>query len=135
MNFNQLRYFIEVAETNSFTKASENLFISQPSLSVSIKKLEESLGVKLFNRGKNMMILTNSGKYLLAQAKTILAEIELVETKLRQSHQENKLLRIGILHSLPIAYIAKLISNFSKNNPDIMLEQISGSMMELEKWL
>ena len=134
MNFNHLRYFIEVAETNSFTKASKKLFITQPSLSVSIKKLEESLGVKLFNRGKDIF-LTESGKYLLAQAKTILAEVELVETKLRRNHKDQKILRIGTLHSLPIAYIAKLISNFSKNNPDIMLEQISGSMMELEEWL
>ncbi len=89
MNFNQLRYFLEVAKTGSFTTASENLFISQPSLSVSIQKLEGSLGVKLFNREKNRnkkVLLTNSGKYLLSQAETILTEVELVETKLRQSH-------------------------------------------------
>ena len=138
MNFNQLRYFLEVAKTGSFTTASENLFISQPSLSVSIQKLEGSLGVKLFNREKNRnkkVLLTNSGKYLLSQAESILTEVELVETKLRQSHDDKKILRIGILDSLPIAYIAKLISNFSKIHPDIMIEQLSGSMMKLKEWL
>ena len=136
MNFNQLRYFVEVAEANSFTKASESLFISQPTLSVSIKKLEESLGIKLFNRGKHQNIfLTNSGKYLLVQAKNILVEVELVKTKLRQSHEDKKILRIGILQTLPIASIAQLISNFSKINPDVLIEQISGNMMELEKLL
>lgn len=134
MNLNQLRYFIEVAETNSFTKASENLFITQPSLSVSIQKLEEHLGVKLINRGKSM-VLTSSGKYLLERSKAILNEVEFVERKLRQSHIDKRMLRIGILHSLPIASIVKLISDFSRLHSDIMIEQISGSMVELEKRL
>ena len=134
MNFTQLKYFLEVAKTGSFTKAADNLFITQPSLSVGIRKLEENLEVKLFNRGKELL-LTNSGKYLLAQAKKILAEIELVERKLRQTHSNEKTIRIGILHSLPIASIAKLINDFSKIHPDIIIEQISGSMMELEEWL
>ena len=88
INFNQLRYFVEVAETHSFTKASENLFITQPSLSVSIQKLEENLGVKLINRGKHM-ILTSSGQCLLEHSKAILAEVELVQRKLCQK-SENK---------------------------------------------
>ncbi|MEM7760834.1 MAG: LysR family transcriptional regulator [Cyanobacteria bacterium P01_A01_bin.40] len=134
MNFNQLRYFVEVAETNSFTKASENLFITQPSLSVSIQKLEEYFGTKLFSRGKSI-VLTSSGKYLLARSKTILDEVDFVKRKLDQSHVDKKILRIGILHSLPISFIAKLISNFSELYPDIMIEQMSGGMVELERWL
>lgn len=134
MNLTQLRYFVEIAETGSFTRAAENLFISQPSLSVSIQKLEEDLGVKLFNRGK-LDFLTSSGKYLLARAKSILAEIELLEIKLRKNLSSNKILKIGILYSLPIDSIVQIISNFSKNYPDILIEQINGSVTELEQWL
>ncbi len=134
MNLNQLRYFVEVAETNSFTQASENLFITQPSLSVSIQKLEKNLGVKLINRGKNM-ILTSSGKYLLEHSKVILAEVELLERKLRRSCENKNILRIGILHSLSISAVLELISSFSKVYSNILIEQISGSMMELEEWL
>ena len=134
MNFNQLRYFVEVAETNSFTKASENLFITQPSLSVSIQRLEENLGVKLFNRGKSI-VLTSSGQYLLEHCKAILAEVELVERKLRRSCENKNILRIGILHSLSISAVVKLVSNFSKVYSDILIEQIGGNMTELEEWL
>ncbi|MEM7758042.1 MAG: LysR family transcriptional regulator [Cyanobacteria bacterium P01_A01_bin.40] len=134
MNLNQIRYFVEVAETKSFTKASENLFITQPSLSVSIQKLEKNLGVKLFDRGKTI-VLTSSGKYLFEHSKAILAEVELIEKKLRRSCENKKILKIGILHSLSISSIVKLVSNFSKVYSDIVIEEISGNMTELEKWL
>src|SRR5699024_12360374 len=64
LNYNSLRYFIEVAETLSFTKASKNLYVSQPGISQQIHLLEAQLGVKLHNRTTRNVTLTEEGKLL-----------------------------------------------------------------------
>ncbi|BAY43379.1 transcriptional regulatory protein LysR family [Scytonema sp. HK-05] len=135
MNLNQLKYFLVVAETGSFTKAAERLFITQPSLSVGIQKLEENLGVKLFERGKKYVLLTSAGKYFMEKAQDILNQFEAVKTELRYTHDTDNTLKLGILHTLPIVPLAKLISSFSKVYPDIIIEQLSGDMVELQNWL
>ena len=72
MNFLNLEYFIIIAEERSFSRASERLYISQQSLSEHIKKLEASLGVTLFIRGRTLA-LTEAGECFLQGAKEILA--------------------------------------------------------------
>src|SRR4029079_17793395 len=73
MELRHLRYFVSVAETLSFTKAAENLHTAQPSLSRQIKDLEEELGVRLLNRTKQQVTLTDEGRSFLADAKRVLA--------------------------------------------------------------
>ena len=69
INLNLYKYFYEVAKHNSFTKAASKLLISQPSLSYSIKVLEEQLGYSLFNRTKGKITLTNKGEKLYKKLK------------------------------------------------------------------
>ena len=77
MKLSTLRYFVEVATENSFTKASQNLFISQPTLSRRIQELESELGVTLFNRNNtNNIILSPEGKQLLVKVRDVLDQIE-----------------------------------------------------------
>ena len=135
MNLNQLKYFLVVAETGSFTKASERLFIAQPSLSVGIQKLEEDLGIKLFERGKKRILLTNAGKYFLNKAKGILNEFELMKKEIYYNCQNFNILKLGTLNTLSVVHLAKLISNFSNFSPNIMIEQLSGNIVELQNWL
>jgi DNA-binding transcriptional LysR family regulator len=138
MNLNYLKYFLVVAETGSFTKASERLFITQPSLSVSIQKLEESLGVKLFKRQKNQRkqtLLTSSGEFLLDKARDILNQFESLKTELNDNGFIYRMLKIGTLHTLPIVHIARLISDFGKALPNTVIEQVSGNIAELQDWL
>lgn len=139
MNLNYLRYFLVAAETASFTEASERLFITQPSLSVSIQKLEESLGVKLFERQKrrqkHSICLTSSGKHFLEKARDIIYRFESVKAELRQNSFYPQVLKLGILRTLPMIHVAGLISNFGKAFPDVVIEQVSGSVLELEDWL
>jgi DNA-binding transcriptional LysR family regulator len=72
-----LRYFVAVAEELSFTKAAgERLFISQPTLSRQIRQLEASLGVRLFERDRRTVRLTDAGEVMLARARLLLAEWE-----------------------------------------------------------
>lgn len=135
MNINQLKYFVEIAKYNSFTLASEKLFISQPSLSLSIRKLEKNLGVRLINREKGNS-LTSSGEFLLAHSQKLLTEVEFIQTKIHQLKQSNnKALKIGILKSLSSVKITSLISCFSEKHSDIVIKQSSGNMKQLEEWL
>lgn len=72
MRIEQLTYFLEVAKTHSINKAAENLFVTQPGLSDSIKKMEGELGLKLLNRSKTGVSLTENGKIVAQHALTIL---------------------------------------------------------------
>jgi DNA-binding transcriptional LysR family regulator len=135
MNLDQLKYFLAVAETSSFTKASERLFISQPSLSVGIQKLEADIGAKLFERGKKRVLLTSAGKHFLDKAKTILKEYESVKHELQFNFSNCKILKLGILQTLPVVCITQLISQFLKVHPNVVFEQFSGNIVELRNWL
>ncbi len=137
MNLNQLKYFLVVAEIGSFTRAAERLFITQPSLSVGIQKLEEDLGVSLFERGKKQILLTPAGKYFFKKAKNILNEIELVKNELRHNSDSNSAstLRIGILDTLPAVSLANVINNFGKIYPNIVIEHIIGNTLDLDGWM
>ena len=81
MNMNLLKYFYYVAKYNSYTKAAEELLISQPSLSYSIKVLEEELNKKLFIRGKKLE-LTPYGNYLFTEVEKMMSIFDgLAETE------------------------------------------------------
>lgn len=86
MNLRDLGYFVILAETKHFGEAAKRCFVSQPTLSMQIKKLEEDLGVSLFERTNKQVFLTDQGKALLPLAKKILVQInELKEA----AHQFN----------------------------------------------
>ena len=70
MNLIQLKYFIEIFDTQSITVAARNLFVTQPTLSLSLKKLEESLNVQLLIRTENTYQLTESGQLLYEEGKS-----------------------------------------------------------------
>ena len=74
MELHQLRYFVAVAETGGFSKAARICFVAQPSLSQQIKKLEQELGQKLFERLGRTTVLTEAGRALLPRARVILKE-------------------------------------------------------------
>ena len=68
MNYSKLDYFITIAETGNLTKAAENLYVSQPSLSQYLKRLENSLGAELFDRNSSPLRLTYAGEKYYAYA-------------------------------------------------------------------
>lgn len=76
MQFNQIRYFLAVAKSLSFTSASSELYISQPALSKQISLLEEELGVKLFERSSRKVALTEAGKYFERELLRLQGDLE-----------------------------------------------------------
>ena len=71
MTLTQLNYMSAVAEHGNFTVAADKCFVTQPTLSMQVQKLEEELGVKIFNRSTKPIILTDVGEKILVQAKRL----------------------------------------------------------------
>src|SRR5213075_2403303 len=80
----QLRYFLAVVETGSFTKAAQRSGVSQPTLSAGIQKLEQTLEAQLFDRGKRRVFLTSAGTRFLEHAKTIVGEAQRAMSELKE---------------------------------------------------
>jgi DNA-binding transcriptional LysR family regulator len=134
MDLYQIRYFLAIAETGSFTKAAERLFVSQPSLSVGIKKLEQELGVKLFERGGRRAIPTPAGKFFLEKATNILNEYQVTLRELKGFH-DRLTIRLGIMPAIQIASLARLIRNFQTQHAQVSIELLDGTLEDLHKWL
>lgn len=85
---NELIYFVELTHTLNFSRASERIGISQPSLSTAIKRLEHSIGTELFIRSKNGVTMTQAGKRLLAHTRQLLQLWDTVKSESLASHHE-----------------------------------------------
>lgn len=95
MDITHLQYFKIIAECGSLTKAAEILHISQPAMSAMLKKLEEDLGVALFDRGPNRIHLNRTGEAALVHVNTILRNVEQMQADLLATAQQNITLRIA----------------------------------------
>lgn len=91
MNFNQLRYIVEIVETGSISKAASNLFISQPNLSIQIANLEQEIGKAIFNRTNRGVTLTSYGVEVYEHAKAIVEQYRIVENKIFANTNLNKI--------------------------------------------
>src|SRR5216683_5002026 len=96
MELRQLRYLVAVAENLNFRKASRLLHVSQPSLSVQIKQLEDEVGVPLFHRSKRRVEITRAGEVFLITAREVLSMLEHSSSAARRAQQgEAGTIRIG----------------------------------------
>jgi LysR family hydrogen peroxide-inducible transcriptional activator len=101
MEIHQLRYFVAVAEAQSFTRAAERCLVSQPSLSQQISKLEDSLNQRLFNRLGRRVEMTDAGRLLLERASAILAAVDETRRRLRDADAaEGGRLTVGVLPTI-----------------------------------
>lgn len=99
MELRQLRYFVAVADTLNFSRASESLYVSQSALSKQIADLEQELGVILFQRDKRTVELSQAGRLLLGEAKAILLRSEKLLPMLQETHkqvQQERNIYIGV---------------------------------------
>ena len=134
MDLHQLTYFIAVVETGSFTRAAERAFVSQPSLSIGIKKLERELGVRLFERGGRRAVLTPAGSRFLERARAMLEQYEAAFRELREV-QQGDTLKLGVLQTVRVTSLARLISQFQPRHPGLVVELRVGTVEEIRSWL
>lgn len=120
MLLKQIQYFIAVAEYRHFTRAANHLFVSQSALSQQITKLENDLGLKLINREKLPIELTDAGKELLLHAGKVLNEIEEMQKQLQKYLPiEKRTIHLGMITGLGNINIANILSSFNTKYPDI----------------
>ncbi len=112
MNVLYLKYALEVSKTGSINKAAENLYMAQPNLSRSIKELESSLGIAIFDRTTKGMTLTAEGEIFLKNAEEILRRIESLETMFRDGNSTKLSFSITIPRS---AYISRATALFFRS--------------------
>jgi len=120
MEFDQLRYFLRVAERGNITRAAEDLSISQSTLSRSIQKLEEELGQPVFERKTRSVSLTDAGMLLQSRAQQILALLEDTKAEITDAGKSGRL-RIGAIPTIAPFFLPQVLQKFSEEFPPASL--------------
>ena len=122
MNLRDLNYLVAVADSHHFGRAAERCFVSQPTLSGQIKKLEEELGVTLFERTRRSVETTQLGETIVAQARRVLEQADALR-QLAQSHQDPLVgpLRMGAIPTLSPYLMPLILKPLKKKYPQIKL--------------
>lgn len=135
MTLTELKYIVAVARERHFGRAAEACFVSQPTLSVAIRKLEEELGVVLFERGGAEVSVTDVGLRVIAQAQKVLEEAAMVKEIARQG--EDPLagpLRVGIIYTIAPYLLPHLVPTQVEQTPQMPLvlqENYTARLLEL----
>jgi len=123
MTLTQLQYITAVSEFGSFMKAAEACYVTQPTLSMQIKKFEESLNIQIFDRSKKPIQPTTIGKRIIEQAKVGISEIEKINRIIEFNQYKNPShLKIGIIPTLCPYLTPLFLAAFSKKYPTIKIE-------------
>lgn len=123
MTLTELRYIVAVAQERHFGRAAERCCITQPALSLAIQKLEEELGVRLFERKRNDPALTPLGEKIIQQAQRVLEEAEQIKLIATQGKDQLKgTLRLGVIATVGPYLLPNLVSALRKHAPEMPLE-------------
>ena len=142
VNYHHLYYFLNIAHEGSISNASKKLRLGQPTLSIQLKSLEESLGISLFERKKKKLILTEEGEMILKYADEIFAIGDEMQAAIRdRTFKKRSHLHIGVLESLPKRLIYQLVSFARKSrncsttvlegDGDYLLRELSANRIDL----
>lgn len=122
MTLTELRYIVAVARELHFGRAAEACHVSQPTLSVAIKKLEDELGVKLFERRQHDVSITPIGQRVVEQARVVLEESETIRHIAQEGRDDLKgQLRLGIIYTIGPYLLPKLIPQVHRQAPELKL--------------
>ena len=123
MEIRQLKYFMAVAEFKSFTKATKQLYVSQPALTKAIRSLESELEVPLLIYSNKSMELTSYGELLYAYCRPLLIQFEEIKNSIRgQASLQRGRLRIGLPPLISTLVVPQIIESFITAYPGIQLE-------------
>ena len=123
MTITQLHYVLAVAEHKNFTKAAEKVFVTQPTLSMQIQKLEEELDVQIFDRGKKPIELTEVGKKIVLQARNIVDESDRIQDIVdQQKGFVGGEFKLGVIPTVTPTLLPMFLNNFIQKHPKINLK-------------
>lgn len=123
MTITQLKYVLAVAEHQNFTKAAEKVFVTQPTLSMQIQKLEEELDIQIFDRTKKPIALTIVGEKIVEQARNIVNESERMQDVVDQEKGFiGGLFKLGIIPTVMPTLLPMFLKTFSNRYPKVQLK-------------
>ncbi len=136
MDVRQLRYFVEVVEAKSFTKAAERVHVAQPALGFQVRKLEDELGVALLHRHSRGVDPTEAGQALLRHAHAVLRQIELARQELMDlSGPPRGEIALGITPTASALLATRLVEECGARLPGITLKLVEGLSEDVMRWL
>lgn len=113
MTLTQLKYAITVAHANSMNEAARSLFISQPSLSASIRELEGEIGIEVFRRTNRGIFLTPEGEEFIGYARQVVEQCQLIESKYIAKEQEKKKFSVSMQHyTFAVSAFVEMVKQF-----------------------
>jgi LysR family hydrogen peroxide-inducible transcriptional activator len=122
MNLRDLRYLVAVADHRHFGKAAEACFVSQPTLSTQVKKLEKELGVELIERNPGQVMLTDAGERVVERARIILGETENIRSIARQAQDpESGSVRLGLFPTIAPYLLPHVVPHLHHRFPNLEL--------------
>jgi LysR family hydrogen peroxide-inducible transcriptional activator len=137
MTLTQLKYMVAVARERHFARAAAACFVSQPTLSVAVKKLEEELGVAIFERGTADVALTDIGKQVVAQAQRVLEQANVIGELAKQGKDPLAgPFRLGLIYTIGPYLLPQLVPALRKLAPQMPLfveETFTSRLLELLK--
>ncbi|MDZ7658402.1 hydrogen peroxide-inducible genes activator [Fodinibius sp.] len=135
MTLTQLKYIIAVDRYRHFATAAEKSYVTQPTLSMQIHKLEEELGITIFDRSKSPVIPTEIGEKIIAEAKKIIKQSKHIEDLAALNDDELRgTFRIGIIPTVAPYLLPLFLRNFRKKHPDVHLifeEVVTDELLDL----
>ncbi|MFD0715865.1 LysR family transcriptional regulator [Paenibacillus sp. GCM10027626] len=136
MDIRQLSYFLEVANHASFSKASESIHLSQPTLSKMVKSLEDELGVVLLNRSTRKVALTDAGEAVQLHAQLILNAVQHLRAAVADlTEMRAGRFSLGLPPVIGSSFFPKVIAEFNKRYPDIRIQLIEEGGKRIEQML
>lgn len=136
MELRQLEYFIAVTNLKSFTKAANKLHVAQPSITIAIKKLEDSLGVTLLERRQKSISLTKEGEVFYERANEIINKVNNVEKEMDDFRLSKKeVIKVSIPPLIGFHMLPKVFSQYYSKNSNVELEIVEVGSLETVKLL
>lgn len=122
----QMRYAVAIQDSGSFRQAGERCLISQPGLSMQVQKLEELLGIRLFDRSKKPVLVTDAGAIALDQMRVVLKETERLGQMTAEHGEVSGAYRLGVIPSLAPTLIPLFLKTFLERHPalDVTVEEL-----------
>jgi len=132
MDLQQIKYYLAVVDFGTFLAAAEQVHVSQPTLSAGIRKLEDSLNVKLFHRGSRAATLTSAGELFLTHARPSYNQLMSIRSQLSA---EPAKINIGVLNTIPMDHLAESIRLYRITNPHVFIELVVANHKNLSQML
>ena len=132
MTLTELKYVVALAQERHFGRAAQKCFVTQPTLSLALAKLEDELGMKLFERNKNEVLLTARGQAVVEQARKVLDEVGKIQSIARGAQDQLAgALRLGVIPTIGPYILPELVPALKKRAPHMPLnieENLTGNL-------